>query len=373
MCNVIYAEEWGFYAVKKRVFSPRLPLNILFSVAVTALLLFCGQAVAEGVRQGLLFLGSTLLPALFPFLILSEWLTQSGMGQVLTKPLRRPLSLLTGLSPTASSALLLGLLCGTPVGCLQAVSLWRAGDIGSAERDRLLLFSNNPGFGFMIGAVGAACGDRRMGLLLWLIVTGSALLLCALSRFLFEKDEKKENMCRNGAENGTFDLPECVVAATRAMLKIAGFSLAAAGLLGGLSFAVIRLPPVLQVLCRGMTELGAGVASSKMLSPHAAFIGCAFLAGFTGLTIAMQLRSLAEENAPPLALYLSARLAVGALSTVVATWLWRPLYRRLPAAVPTVSAKKILLFRQTPLLLLFILLTCSLLFLGRSRTQTGKK
>ncbi len=333
--------------MKKAVFAPRSLLDLLFAAAVPALLLLRGQAVAEGVRQGLVFAGGTLLPALFPFLILSEWLTRSGAGERLTRPLAKPVARLTGLSPAAASALLIGLVCGTPVCCLQAAALYKEGRVGRGDRDRLFLFGNNPGLGFTVGAVGGVCGDRRLGFYLWLIVTGAAFFLCALSRFLFSKEPENADIPRNGIEKSGFDLPACVASATAAMVRVLGFCLAAAGLLGGLSFLTAHLSPLLQAVFRGVTELGAGVAAAAALSPRAAFVCCAFLCGFVGLTVALQLRSLADGAAPPLPLYLAARLCVSALSTAAAWGLWRFCRRAVPTAALTVPAAGLTLARTS--------------------------
>ena len=64
--------------MKKALLPPRAALNATAAAAALALLVWRGQAVAAGVRQGLVALGQTLIPALFPFLILSGWLWQSS-------------------------------------------------------------------------------------------------------------------------------------------------------------------------------------------------------------------------------------------------------------------------------------------------------
>ena len=291
---------------------------MFLSAGALALLLLRGQAVAAGVRQGLSSLGLALIPALFPFLILSEWLTQSGAGEALTRPFCGLLARATGLSRAAASVFLLGLVCGTPVGCLGAAALWRSGAISREDRERLLLFSNNPGVGFMAGVAGRVCGDVRLGLALWALVTLAALTACILSRFLYGKAAQSENIPRNGAENARFDLPVCIGAATTNMVRIAGFYLAGSALLGGLNDLLKKLPPLACAGAKGLLELSAGVLAAGALTPRAAFLCCAFLSGFAGLTIGLQLRSLAGEAAPPLPLYLAARLFVGALTLLFA-------------------------------------------------------
>ena len=338
--------------MKKALLPPRAALNATVAVAALALLVWRGQAVATGVRQGLVALGQTLIPALFPFLILSEWLWQSGAGKLLTRPFCGIFARLTGLSRSATAALLLGFICGTPVGCLLAAALWKKGEIGKSDRDRLMLFSNNPGLGFMAGAAGGVCGDRRLGIVLWCLATAAALMVCILSRFWFGKTQENVNIPADGIENDAFDLPAAVVAATRSMVKIAGFYLTACALLGGIDELLGKLPPLAGVGIKGLLELSAGVLAAGTFPHRAAFLCCAFFAGFAGLTIALQLHSLAGEAAPPLPLYLTARLFVGALTWILAR-LYLSLFPLPAAALPAFAPSHAI---TLPLFLPFLLL-----------------
>lgn len=346
--------------MKKAALAWRAAGDLLLAAVFFTLLLLRGQAVAAGVRQGLVTLGQTLIPALFPFLILSEWLMQSGAGKLLTRPFCGAVSKLTGLSRATASAFLIGLVCGTPVGCLFAAALWKKGEIGERDRDRLMLFSNNPGLGFMVGAAGAVCGDSRLGVVLWCLVTAAALTACALARLLFGKGPETANMPHNGIEKCGFDLPIYISAATANMVRVGGFFLAAAGLIGGLDALTGTWPLILRVGYKGLLELSAGVLAAGALSTRAAFLCCAFTAGFAGLTIALQLRSLAGEAAPPLPLYLSARLFVGALAVLFA----RAYLALFPvsAGAPPVYAEKanaMTPFLLLPFLLLLLLYTAA--------------
>ena len=143
----------------------------LAGLCLLLLLLINAEAATVGVRRGVSLCLETLLPSLFPFLVVSEWLVRSNVGEWLGRYPGRPLCRLLGLSERGAAALLLGLLCGFPVGTVAAVSYCKRGEMSEAELRRLVLFINNPGTGFLIGAVGRSLfGNEAAGVVLFLSV-----------------------------------------------------------------------------------------------------------------------------------------------------------------------------------------------------------
>jgi hypothetical protein len=98
---------------------------LFFSSVLTLLLLFLSQTASatQGVRWGLDLFFKRVFPALFPFLVLSEFILSLGVDQRNTKYLTRPLSLLFGISEAGAGALFLGILCGQPIASSSAVAL----------------------------------------------------------------------------------------------------------------------------------------------------------------------------------------------------------------------------------------------------------
>ena len=148
---------------------------LLFAVFLFVLLLINADIAMDGVRQGLSLCTETLIPSLFPFLVLSELLVASGVGETLGRLLSRPVSALFGLSGSGAVSLLLGSVCGFPVGTTTALALYQKGEMDKKELQRVVLFANNPSSGFLIGAVGEALfGNRSAGVALFVITLLSA-------------------------------------------------------------------------------------------------------------------------------------------------------------------------------------------------------
>ena len=108
-----------------------------------------------------------MVPALFPFLAVSSLLVSLGFGEWVSPHLAGVMGPLFRLPGQASSALLLGLVGGYPIGAKTAADLYRENLLTADEAERLLAFCNNSGPAFIVGAVGAGVfGSASAGLLL---------------------------------------------------------------------------------------------------------------------------------------------------------------------------------------------------------------
>ena len=149
-----------------------LPLSLGF-----VWLLLDAGAVRDAAREGLALCGSTVVPSLFPFLVVTSLLVSQGFGTwaaPLFSGLMTPLYRLPG---QAGGALALGLLGRYPVGARTAAELYRAGTLTRGEAERLLGFCNNANPAFFLGVLGAGVfHSARVGTWLLLIHILSALL-----------------------------------------------------------------------------------------------------------------------------------------------------------------------------------------------------
>lgn len=297
---------------------PRLfSLTLLFLLLLLlGLFLKNGEVAATGVRRGQAICVETLLPSLFPFLVLSELLVACGAGEVLGRLFSRPVRALFGLSRGGCSALILGVLCGFPVGAATAAALCRRGEISRDELLRLLLFANNPSPGFLIGTVGGAMlGSTTLGGVLFAITWLSA---SAVGVFLHVVSGKLPEMPRNGVRNqlSVSDLGRGIGNAFFSLLRVFApiifFSCVAS--CAASASSRFGLPTFFATLFQGSLEMTSGINDAAALPFQAAFLMIAFFSGFAGLSVCLQLFSVSEEFRPPLLPYLGAKIAQGLLS-----------------------------------------------------------
>ncbi len=130
-----------------------LPLAAVFAFAA-ALLVFTKAAV-EGAGRGLRLAAGTLVPSLFPFLVLGSFAALSPSCSSALRIFSPIMRYVFRLPAAAASAVLFGLLGGYPLGCSSAAELLKKGDITEEQAQRLCCFCVNPGPAFVITAVGS--------------------------------------------------------------------------------------------------------------------------------------------------------------------------------------------------------------------------
>ena len=100
------------------------------------MLLFPSE-VFEGAKSGLLLWFLTVLPTLFPFLLISRLLLDSCACSLLNKLLAPVISRLFGISAQGSFAFIVGFLCGYPMGAKITADLFHARQI---SKQKLLIY-----------------------------------------------------------------------------------------------------------------------------------------------------------------------------------------------------------------------------------------
>ena len=309
--------------MKRALPSMRSVAFLLLGVFLFLLLLIHSEIAMDGVRQGWSLCTETLFPSLFPFLVLSELLVASGAGESLGRLLSRPVSALFGISSGGAVALLLGWLCGFPVGTTTAVSLYQKREISKSELERVVLFANNPSSGFLISAVGEALfGNRGAGVTLFLITLLSSALVGIGLHLLFGKAAQNQNNTLNGVEKGlsASDFTGSIKRGFSALLQVSAFVLFFSCISKCLIPILehIALPKPVGVLLCGVLEMTSGISTAVTeLSPGLAFRATAFFASFAGLSVCLQIFSVAEAQRLRLLPYLAARTVQGALALLL--------------------------------------------------------
>lgn len=155
----------------------------LILVSVMVLLLWRSAVAAEAVRRGLTLCARSVIPALFPYFVVSGLFISLGFADGVGRRLEPLTRRLFGVGGAGASAFFLGLLGGYPVGGRTVGQLYRAGRLSKDEAERLLAFCNNAGPSFILGVVGVGCfRSLRTGVYLYLVHAFSAVLVGILFR-----------------------------------------------------------------------------------------------------------------------------------------------------------------------------------------------
>ena len=99
----------------------------LILVSVMVLLLWRSAVAAEAVRRGLTLCARSVIPALFPYFVVSGLFISLGFADGVGRRLEPLTRRLFGVGGAGASAFFLGLLGGYPVGGRTVGQLYRAG------------------------------------------------------------------------------------------------------------------------------------------------------------------------------------------------------------------------------------------------------
>ena len=282
----------------------------IFLVLCGILIWFLTDAahVRASAAEALVLCGKSVVPALFPFLVISSLLVSLGFGEWLSP-------YLPGL---ASSAFVLGLVGGYPIGAQTAADLYRERLLTREEAERLLTFCNNSNPVFLISVLGSGVfGSVRTGVWLWLIHILSALLVG-----IFFRGHGKVRGCQRLAKETScraVSLPSAFVTTVRN---------SAAGMLSVCAFVTLfyvaasplaHLGEHLGPLLVGILEL---FSLTPLLTPDRfGFILAAGCVGWGGLSVFCQTAAALDGTDLSLRSCLFGKLTQGSLSALQAALL----------------------------------------------------
>jgi len=310
--------------------------NAVFSCAATLFLAFglvvFPQSSADAVQSALSLCVRVVIPSLFPFFALSSFMNESGVSNRLGRFAVPLMSRAFGLSGCGASALVLGMIGGYPIGADCVRVLYQSGKIGKREATHLLIFCNNSGPAFVLGAVGCGIfGSLKIGVFLLAIHWLSAWLIGLALRFraqevaLFSPNEEDRPFSRAFCD--------AVKTAAMTMLNVCAFIIFFA-VLTELLHETHLLPRagILGAICTGVFELTSGIAALQTSSatPITALTVASVLIGFGGLSVHAQTAALLSETDLPLAPYLWGKVAHAAVSFLLV----QGFLHLLPASIP---------------------------------------
>lgn len=288
-------------------------LTFFLPAAAMVLVLLSPQQAAEAVRQAMQLCAGSVIPSLFPFLVLSSLAVNSSPspGPSFSTLLGRCL----GCSPTGAKVFLLSLLGGYPVGPRLMGQLVRQGELSHREAEHLLLFCNNAGPAFVLGFVGLGLlGSLRAGVWLYLLHALSALLIA----LLFRPRQPFSSPAQSRALSPSFsqELVEAITSAGSAMVQVCAF----------ITFFYTALHLLTQrtgiahPLALGFVELTCGL--TRLTPTRAGFVMAAGLLGWGGLSVHAQTAAALDGTGVSARNHLLGKLLQGVFAAFLGNFVW---------------------------------------------------
>lgn len=330
--------------------------NILPFILVlfTICLVVFSSSNLTATKNGLTLWATCVVPSLFPFFVITNLLSHTKVVSVIGKLLDKFMRPLFNVPGIGGFAFVMGLISGYPVGAKIVADFREKGLVTQDEGERLLAFTNNSGPLFILSSVGIALfGDAKTGLLL----LGTHILACItvgiiLARFskrnrfensydtIKNKFERKNDSQSCNSENITFKnlgevLTSSINSSISTILMIGGFVvifsviisiLNQTNILDNLSTSLYPILNFLNIdlefakpLLSGILELTNGVnlvanIPTKLISQN--IVLSAFLLGFGGFSVLLQVYSIVSKTDLSMKKYLVGKFLQGIIAGI---------------------------------------------------------
>lgn len=312
-------------------------LPYLFVIFVGVMILLFPENSIMYAKSGMQLCYEVIIPSLFPFFVCSGLLIYSGFAKVLSRlsgPVMRPLFNVGG---AGASALVLGVISGYPLGAVTACQLYESGYLSKTETERLLAFCNNSGPLFILGAIGSAIySSGKIGVVLYVAHILATLLVGFLFRFYAKGKHTAPTYTVNQSEESFSQVFSKVLSnSINSILTISG-AVIFFGVISGIITSHIPLSDAVKAVITGILELtgGAKAISNTILPLTIKLTLSAFVVGFAGLCVHLQVAAIVAKYHLSIAPYITGKFLHG-LFAALFTYLYFLIF---PPEVPVFTA-----------------------------------
>ncbi len=271
------------------------------SILSFAVILKNSDIAVEYVRKGMTICAKSIIPSLFPFMVISE-LIVNGCGELLGRIFKKPMKLLFGISGSSGCAVILGFLCGYPIGARVAASLYESDVIEREEFERLLTFTNNASSAFVINAIGISLySNRKIGVLIWVCSVIAAVIIGIfqniISRKSNQQNEKQIYIIKKPLNINIFT--DAISQSAFSMLIVCAYIIFFSSVIGCLSQTLdyFYIPDEVRAFILGFLEISSGTCEAALLkNKFASILLSAFIVGWSGLSVHFQIMSICDSK-----------------------------------------------------------------------------
>lgn len=335
----------NFYIIKIKSYI--FPLIFL---CFTLSLVFFSNSNLAAAKSGLLLWANSVVPSLFPFFIATELLCQTNIVRVLGNSLNIFMKPLFNIRGEGSFALIMGVISGYPIGAKIASKFRQDGICSKEECERLLSFTNNSGPLFIIGTVGISMyGNSTIGLLLFITHIMACITVGIIFRFWkfnssysFTRKKPASSVYSYNKNVNLSNLGEIIgnsiTNSISTIMMIGGFVvlfsviisiLKASNILSLLAFITTPILNILQIpssfaapFITGFLEITNGISTISSIHIKAISINIiitAFLLGFGGISVMLQVFSIISKTDLSIKPYVIGKLLHGTIAAIY-TW-----------------------------------------------------
>jgi len=263
-------------------------------------MIFLHDEIGNEIRESLRLWAGVLIPSLFPYLVLAQYITSSDFMEIFY-PIKKFVHKIFNISSMGANVYLCSLISGYPSGAICVAQLYKDKNINKEEAERLVCFTNNAGPLFVISVVGTnMLRSTSDGLALYLIQIISAM---AVGIYLGKRDGKvpfKSVFYKNKG----LSLDRCTQSAINTMLVIGAFLVLASVIttiaiesFGKLPVYGKKLSPYAKAFIYCITEISSAAKNVSLFgNTTLIFSILSGVLSWSGLCVIMQIKSVLPDD-----------------------------------------------------------------------------
>ncbi len=276
--------------VRNKVSNAKSLFVLIFSVLLSVILLLKQSAVREALDISIKLCLSSIIPAIFPFMILSDFLMCNIKIEDESK-ISKLFSRITGIKGSGAMAFVLGNICGFPIGAHISTELYNGGNISDEEYKRLLPISTNPSLAFVVSGVGMGIrGSIADGIKLYISIVFATIISSVIW-----KSHKSAECFSVKIKEREFSLVGSIKNAMSSLISVFAYIFFFSIIVNIIySFSPSRLATA---LVSAILEIGNACSNIYTVNfpQHLSLSITAFALGFSGLSMYVQALGLAES------------------------------------------------------------------------------
>lgn len=301
-------------------------LRRLYAVMICfflGLLLFFSSSVTNIMRVALPLCATSVIPSLFPFLVITKLFLNLRLAESLPHSFRKIMKPIFSVSENSFSALILGLISGYPIGAVICASLYKDKLICKKEAERTLAFCNNAGPAFILNTIGIGMfSSIKIGVMLLLIHIISAVITGWLfGIFAPVSAQTLKQPRKDSYPSFSFAFTDAIYGAMVSSLTISAYIVFFSVVTGIInkSIPLFSSTPLLRAFFCGVLEITSGsyeIAQTTEVSTS--FILISALLGWGGLCVHFQALSFLSNTDINPTEYFAGKLSQSLISALLA-------------------------------------------------------
>lgn len=242
-----------------------------------------------------------LIPSLFPYLVISVFMTSSGILKIFL-PVTKIIAAIFNISEKSAEVYICSLFCGYPCGAVCSSDLCSRGEISESEAEKLICYTNNASPLFLVSVVGCSfIGSLADGIALYVIQTVSAFF-CAV---LLRRSNAVNKTGPTHIHDSHPDIAYCCENAVRIMINICGFVVLSAvcseiiliSFKNAADMLGVTVPKYIECALYSLFEISNG--AKRITAYYNGKIGFSFLCmavSWSGISVFFQIKSAVTKN-----------------------------------------------------------------------------